>query len=318
MTAADRARYDAAAQRASATIIDAYSTSFGRSARMLAEPVRTHVRNIYGLVRLADEIVDGAFDTVGRDERRALLDELEAETDRAVARGCSTNVTVHAFALTARAAGIDASLTAPFFASMRTDLQRAEHDDASLGAYVHGSAEVVGLMCLRVFLLDDAAGAGAGSGAGSGAGTPVRAGSSSDASAARQARYDALAPGAAALGAAFQKVNFLRDLAADRDDLGRGYLPGVARLTDADRDRLLDDIDADLAAARAVIDELPASSRRGVLAAYSLFAALSRRLRRTPAAVIARRRVRVPAHEKLAVLARVTFAQRSPRAGVVR
>lgn len=286
MTAADRQRYDAAALRASATIIDAYSTSFGRAARMLAEPVRTQVRSIYGLVRLADEIVDGAFEGTSVDERRNLLDTLEKETADAVARGFSTNLTVHAFALTARAAGIDAELTAPFFDSMRTDLARTEHDAASLDAYVHGSAEVVGLMCLRVFLLD----------------TPGSA-------AARQSRYDDLAPGAVALGAAFQKVNFLRDLAADRDELGRTYLQfAPTALTDAERDRVLDDIDADLATARATIGALPRSSRRGVLAAHALFEALSEQLRRTPAATIAARRVRVPTRTKVAILARVVIA----------
>ncbi|NKX92620.1 squalene/phytoene synthase family protein [Sanguibacter hominis ATCC BAA-789] len=290
MTAADRARYDDAALRASSTIIDAYSTSFGRAARMLAEPVRTQVRSIYGLVRLADEIVDGAFDGTTVEDRRALLEDLEAETARAVERGYSTNLTVHAFALTARAAGIDAELTGPFFESMRTDLARTEHDASSLDAYVHGSAEVVGLMCLRVFLLD----------------TP---GTATD----RQRRYEHLAPGAVALGAAFQKVNFLRDLAADRDELGRNYLQvAPTRLTDTERDHILDDIDRDLATARATIGELPRSSRRGVHAAHALFAALSHQLRRTPAATIAARRVRVPTRTKIAVLARVALADARP------
>jgi phytoene synthase len=121
----------------------------------------------------------------------------------------------------------------------------------------------------------------------------------------RPADYDRLAPGARRLGAAFQKVNFLRDLAEDHDTLSRCYFPGldVARFSDADRDRILDDIDADLAAAALVIPELPASSRRAVRAAHAVFAELSARLRATPAAEVRRTRVRVPDPVKLRLVA---------------
>ena len=281
MTVEDRARYDRAARKASGTIIDSYSTSFGRAARLLAEPVRTHVRSVYGLVRLADEIVDGAFDTATRDEQAALLDELETETLRAVERGYSTNVAVHAFALTARMHDIDAELINPFFASMRTDLTRAEHDADSLAAYVYGSAEVVGLMCLRIFVSQG----------------PTQPHT-------RQARYEALAPGAKALGSAFQKVNFLRDLAADRDELGRAYFPDVSpqHLNDEQKNLLLDGIDTDLDVARKTLVHLPPSSRRGVLAAHALFAELSKRLRRTSAEEIRHTRVSVPTLVKARLL----------------
>ncbi len=286
MTTEDRARYDRAARKASGTIIDSYSTSFGRAARLLQEPVRTHVRSIYGLVRLADEIVDGAFDAATPEEQATLLDELETETQRAVGRGFSTNVAVHAFALTARSHDIDNDLITPFFASMRTDLTRAEHDADSLAAYVYGSAEVVGLMCLRIFVSQGP--------------TPVQPAQPHT----RQARYEALAPGARALGAAFQKVNFLRDLAADRDDLGRAYFPDVSpmHLTDEQKNALLDDIDADLQIARTTLVHLPPSSRRGVLAAHGLFAELSARLRRTSAEQIRHTRVSVPTAVKARLL----------------
>lgn len=205
--------YDTVAQRSAAAVIDGYSTSFGWACRLLHEPVRTAVRNIYALVRLADEIVDGPLGTA--DPRRAgrLLRELEDETYRAIATGYSNNLVVHAFALTARHTRI---------------------------------------------------------------------------------------------GAGFQKVNFLRDLADDSGRLGRSYLPGVEldHLTDEDRDRLLDDIDADLDAAVAVARLLPPSSRGAVLAAHGLFAELSARLRRTPASEILRRRVRVPGPRKAVVVAR--------------
>lgn len=270
---AHRALYDAVAQASAAVVIREYSSSFSLASRLLDEPVRTRVRSIYALVRLADEIVDGPFSAVDPDRTAHLLSGLEQETYDAVRTGYSTNLVVHAFAITARACRIGPELIGPFFASMRSDLTVSEHDPQSLTAYIYGSAEVVGLMCLRAFL----------------AGQPHAAGS-----------YDHLAPGARRLGAAFQKVNFLRDLAADHDDLGRTYVEAVdvAHLTDAERDTLLDDIDADLDAAALAIAELPRSSRRAVLAAHGLFAELSRRLRRTPAQDILRTRISVPTSVK--------------------
>lgn len=280
--------YDEVARASTSCVIGRYSTSFAQACRMLDEPVRGHVRVVYGLVRLADEVVDAPSLPLSHDERAAVLDELHAETLRALDRGFSTNLVVHAFALTARECGIGPDLVDPFFASMSTDLERTTHDDASLATYVYGSAEVVGLVCLRIFVA-------------SGPGTDAE----------HAARYAASAEGARRLGAAFQKVNFLRDLAADRDDLGRSYFPtvGTGHLTDARRDALLDDVDADLAAAAGAIEDLPVSCRRGVRAAHDLFAALSRRLRATPAATIEVRRVRVPGPVKAYVVARSLLAR---------
>jgi phytoene synthase len=275
-------RYDRVAQRSADCVIAGYSTSFGWASRLLEEPVRTHVRSIYALVRIADETVDGPDPAFPAEERSRLLEELAAETARAVAGARSTNLVVQAFAVTARRYGIGAELIDPFFASMRADLTVCAHDPVSLAQYVHGSAEVVGLMCLRVFV------------------------DGSD------AEHDRLAPAARALGAAFQKVNFLRDLAEDHDELGRTYFPGLDpdAFDDAHRDRLLDDIDADLAHAASALPQLPASSRRAVGAAHGLYAALSRRLRATPAAQIRRARVRVSDPEKAFVLARAVLAGR--------
>lgn len=271
--------YDAAARASAATVIEHYSTSFGWATRLLHEPVRTHVRSIYALVRVADELVDDASQPWPQQRRAELLDDLHAETLRALAVGGSANLVVHAFALTAREHGIGPDLIDPFFDSMRADLSVRVHNETSLTAYVYGSAEVVGLMCLRVFV-----------------------GGS-------QQRYSRLAPGARRLGAAFQKVNFLRDLNADHSLLGRTYFPGVdlSTFSDRERDLLLDDIDADLDAAAAAIDELPPSSRRAVRAAHALFAELSTRLRRTPAEQIARERVRVPDLAKARLVARAVM-----------
>lgn len=268
--------YDSVADASAAVVISGYSTSFGAACRLLAEPVRTHVRNVYALVRIADEIVDCVDFAQSGEQRRARLAALEHDVLDALATSHSSNLVVHAFARTAVRCGIDAGLVTPFFASMRMDLDLTVHDQASFERYVYGSAEVVGLMCLRVFLIDHAA----------------------------TATHAELEPGARALGAAFQKLNFLRDLADDHDDLGRSYFPGVdvASFGDADRDRLLRDIQVDLNAAAEVIPRLPASSRRAVRAAHALFEELSRRLAATPAAEICRSRVRVPNGVKARVL----------------
>ncbi len=280
------AEYDRAAQAAAAAVIGRYSTSFGLAVRLLRPPVRARVRDIYALVRVADEIVDGAAADHGLDPRSiaAALDAYEQAAEDAMSTGFSTDLVLHAFARTARATGITSELTRPFFTSMRVDLERTEHDAASFAAYVHGSAEVVGLMCLRVFTTDR---------------SPVPV-----------APDPALVHGATHLGAAFQKVNFLRDLAADHDGRGRSYFPGIdpRALDDAERDALIADIDADLAAADAVIDRLPASSRSAVRAAHDLFAELSARIAATPAARLRRTRIRVPDARKAVLLARAAVS----------
>jgi phytoene/squalene synthetase len=273
-----RGLYDRVAEETASVVIRRYSTSFGLAARLLGPGVRQHVENIYALVRVADEIVDGAaiesgLDTVGAARQ---LNELERETDAAVGEGFSSNLVVHAFALTARETGFGVEYTAPFFESMRTDLTATEHDQDSFDRYVYGSAEVVGLMCLRAFL----------------AGVPLSPGED-----------ERFVRGARALGAAFQKVNFLRDLAADFETLGRSYFPGVSvdSFTEEDKIRLLDDIDDDLRLSATVIPDLPASSRRAVALAQGLFAELSVRLRATPAERLRTTRIRVPNPVKLRI-----------------
>lgn len=277
------------ARASAAVVIGAYSSSFGLASRLLAEPVRSHVRNVYALVRVADEIVDAPRPGADAHARGTTLARLEEETLDAMRTGHSSNLVVHAFAETARRCGIEPSLVTPFFASMRVDLLPTEHDDASFAAYIHGSAEVVGLMCLRAFLVDADQ---------------------------REQRYQECAPGAQRLGAAFQKVNFLRDLAEDADDLGRRYLPGIdpRTLTDQQRDRVLADIRSDLAAAALVVPLLPSSSRTAVCAAHGLFAELASRLADTPAAVIRVRRVRVPTLVKARVVGSSVARRGLPRA----
>ncbi|MCD5345260.1 phytoene/squalene synthase family protein [Agromyces sp. S2-1-8] len=284
--------YHRTARLGSARVITEYSTSFGLASRLCSRAVRTHVAAIYALVRIADEIVDGPAEEAGldRDERRAVLDALEVETERAIRCGYSANLVVDAFAQTARATGFGVESTRPFFASMRRDLDPVDFDADELDAYVYGSAEVIGLMCLRAFS----------------EGLP--------ADAERDLRWQR---GARHLGAAFQKLNFLRDLADDFGERGRRYLPGIdpAHLTEAQKSRVLDDIDRDLAIAGGVIAELPGGCRRAVAAAHGLFSELSARLRRTPAPRLVRERVSVPSPRKLALLLRSVVR---PRRGMPR
>ncbi|MFT2818159.1 phytoene/squalene synthase family protein [Leifsonia sp. A12D58] len=269
-------QYNAAARASSAMVIGAYSTSFGLAAKLLAPRIREQIRTIYALVRIADEIVDGAAAGAGLDdfEQRELLDDLENETRAAIRRGYSTNLVVHAFALTANETGIDDSLTTPFFASMRRDLDPSPFTRDDVAEYIYGSAEVIGLMCLRAFEVGESR--------------------SLDES-------ERLEAGARALGSAFQKINFLRDLAADSEALGRNYFPGVdpSCMTEVEKDTILDDIEADLGVAAAVLPLLPGGCRSAVTAAHHLFALLAKRLRATSATDLLATRVRVPDAQKL-------------------
>ncbi|AMG82185.1 MULTISPECIES: phytoene/squalene synthase family protein [Microbacterium] len=276
-------RFSRTAEIATSDVIRTYSTSFGLATRLLGRRHRQHVRNIYAMVRIADEIVDGVAAEAGLDAgaQAAALDSYIAETHRSMRTGYSSDLILHAFARTARECGIGEDLTRPFFDSMRADIAGdsgfTAYDADAHAAYVYGSAEVVGLMCLRVFLRDATR-------------TP--------------AELEILERGARRLGAAFQNVNFLRDLADDTDRLQRGYLGGSARLTDADRDAWVDTVHRQLADARAAIPLLPKDARAAVRSALALFAALTRKVARTPAAELYRRRVRVPDPIKALLAAR--------------
>ena len=282
------ALYDKVAEQTASMIIREYSTSFGMAAKLLGAGVRQDVENIYGLVRLADEIVDGVAAYAGVDEKeiRHLLDELEKETEAAMLRGYSTNLVVHAFALTARRTGITPELTRPFFTSMRVDITRVTHTQKSFDEYVYGSAEVVGLMCLTAFLVGKDL-------------TPEE--------------NDTFVIGARKLGAAFQKVNFLRDLSADVDALGRSYFPGIniATFTEEQKMVLVKDINSDLAVSGAIVPLLPTSSRKAVALAQNLFAELNRRIARTPAAELKHTRVSVPTCAKARIALAVLMGKTS-------
>lgn len=275
--------YTQVAQRSSAEVIRGYSTSFGWATKLLGRQERRHVRNIYALVRLADEVVDGAAaealrSAIGVDPH-LLIDRLEQDTYSAIESGFSTNLVVHAFGTTARYAKIDRALVRPFFSSMRMDLTQRLHDKRSFETYVYGSAEVVGLMCLRVFLKNEKL---------------------------SEDQKNDFETGARALGAAFQKVNFLRDLSADFEKLGRSYFPlvQVSDFNNTERDRLVNDIKADLDRAKKSLTLLPSSSKRAVGAAHLFFNALNKKIASTSASELLRKRIRVNNAHKLVIFAR--------------
>lgn len=282
-------RYTKACNRASSTVISAYSTSFSTAVRLLGARHRAHVRNIYALVRVADELVDGVGSEAGltlADQRRR-LDELEQQTYQALEFGYCSNPVVHAFAITARACGIDRPVVQPFFASMRADLAFTEPpagpvttlSHAEHAAYVYGSAEVVGLMCVRVFLREE---------------------TRSD-----EAKRE-VERGARMLGAAFQNINFLRDLADDSVRLHRDYLGARTRLTEDEKAAWLTRIRGELAEASSTLHLLPKDARLAVRCALELFRALAARIGRAPAPELYRRRIRVPNWQKLLIAARAS------------
>lgn len=278
-------RYDRTAIRAAREVIDSYSTSFSLATRLLAKPVRTDIRNLYAVVRIADEIVDGATQLAGftLNDTNKLLDDYEHAVLAAPKTRFHTDLVLHAYAMTARRCHFNPEHIAAFFSSMRRDLQQSTHDRNSFEDYIYGSAEVIGLLCLSVFLVDH----------------PV-----ADADRARMEH------GARSLGVAFQKINFLRDLAEDSTALGREYFPELAEhpLSEADKQSLIDDIRHELHTAGEAIPLLPLTSRTGVLGATNLFSELTDRLEALPAEELVRRRVSVPGPVKARILARTVVA----------
>jgi len=284
-------RFTRAAENASSAVIANYSTSFGLATRLLGRRHRGHVKNIYAMVRIADEIVDGVSAEAGLtvQQQHDVLDQYEHEVHRAMQFGYSSDLVIHAFARTSRAAGIDTSLTGPFFASMRRDLASVDGEQLAFNAsahahYVHGSAEVVGLMCLRIFVRDRNFEWPAINGS-----TGVNLADD----------RSLLVHGARQLGAAFQNINFLRDLADDTSRLGRNYLTDTGRLDDAGRDAWVATIRRQLSDAESVIPLLPKDARAAVRSALALFNSLTNKIARTPAKELYRARMRVANPRKL-------------------
>ena len=266
-------QYNTSAMLASEIVTKTFSTSFSSASKLFADSIRQDIYNIYGLVRIADEIVD----TYQGHYAAQMLDELETETYQALKRTFSSNLIVHAFALTATKFGISKELVKPFFQSMRTDLTKKTFDKKAYQAYIYGSAEVVGLMCLKVYCGSD------------------------------EKLYHQLKPGACALGSAFQKVNFLRDLADDYATRGRYYFPIGNYQTFGEKEKkvIISDIEKDFHRAQTAINKLPENSRKATQAAFIYYQALLSKLRSTSAVKIKEQRIRVNNVHKLLLLIRV-------------
>jgi 15-cis-phytoene synthase len=249
-----------------------YSTSFSLGIKMLATRYRAAIFNIYGLVRVADEIVD----TFHEFDKETLLKEFKADTYKAIELGISTNPVLHGFQRTAREFQIGHDLIEPFFKSMAEDLETHEHDITSYKEYIYGSAEVVGLMCLRVFCNGN------------------------------NVEYEKLVPYARSLGAAFQKVNFLRDIKSDIEDRGRTYFPNVDfnAFSEEDKVIIIKDIKVDFEHALIGINLLPKGCRTGVHTAYTYYLKLLQKIERTQAPKVMETRIRIPNYTKMLLLAK--------------
>lgn len=249
-----------------------YSTSFSSAIRLLHHDLRQPIYNIYGLVRFADEIVDTFHDH----DKATLINDFRKQTFEAIERRISLNPILHSFQLTVNQYQIDHALIHAFFNSMEMDLQKTQYNNEGYNEYIYGSAEVVGLMCLYVFLQGD----------------PVA--------------YEKLKPSARSLGAAFQKVNFLRDVQADYNQLDRTYFPGLdfTNFTDRQKQEIEADIQKDFDDAYEGIIQLPAKARFGVYVAYKYYLSLFRKIKKLQPAVIMHERVRIPDYHKVMILLR--------------
>ena len=259
-------------QRCSQLTTERYSTSFSSAIRMLHADLRTPIYNIYGFVRFADEIVDTFHDH----DKQQLLAEFKKETYDSIDRGISLNPILHSFQMTVNTYDIDPALIEAFFRSMEFDLSKQQYDQAGYEEYIYGSAEVVGLMCLYVFCDGD------------------------------KKLYQELVPHARSLGAAFQKVNFLRDVKADFQQLNRVYFPGVdfGNFTKPMKDGIEEDIARDFQHAYEGILRLPLKSRFGVYVAYKYYLSLFRKIKRTHPERIMEERIRIPNYAKAWVAAK--------------
>lgn len=265
--------FDNISYRSSQMVTEAYSTSFSLAVRMLSPSIRQDIYNIYGFVRFADEIVDSFHNY----PKQTLLDNFEAELHNALQYRISLNPILNAFQETVHTYSIDKELIDAFMHSMRQDLTKTSYTTTEeYQQYIYGSADVVGLMCLKVFVKGNSK------------------------------RFLELKNAAMSLGSAFQKVNFLRDLKNDQDLLQRTYFPGtnLNRLDEAAKALIINEIEEDFKKAYAGIKKLPIDARFGVYTAYKYYHKLLQKLKDTPSKEIRNARIRVPNYQKFGVLAK--------------
>ena len=249
-----------------------YSTSFSSAIKLLHRDLRGPIYNIYGFVRFADEIVD----TFHQHEKSLLLNEFKQSTYDAINRGISLNPILHSFQLTVNEYQINKELIDAFLYSMEMDLEKRNYDRPGYEQYIYGSAEVVGLMCLYIFCEGN------------------------------HSEYEKLKPYAKSLGAAFQKVNFLRDLKADVEGLERMYFPGCdfSNFTADDKASIEADIEKDFTHAYEGILHLPVKARFGVYVAYKYYLSLFKKIKKLQPQKILEDRIRIPDYGKILILAK--------------
>jgi phytoene/squalene synthetase len=259
-------------EKCSRLATETYSSSFSSAIRLLHRDLRKPVYNIYGFVRLADEIVDSFHDF----DKARLLADFKMETYMSIERKLSLNPILNSFQKTVNHYRIDPALIEAFFKSMEMDLNKMQYDNDGYREYIYGSAEVVGLMCLSIFCEGN------------------------------KELYLKLEHAARMLGAAFQKVNFLRDIQADFTGLNRVYFPDCdfKNFRDCDKQRIEQDIENDFEQAHAGIIRLPFKARFGVYVAYKYYLSLFRKIKRVRSSQIFAVRISIPAYGKAMILVR--------------
>ena len=270
--------YTHTALQCSKVITRNYSTSFTLGIQTLHKKFHMPIYAIYGFVRYADEIVDTFHDF----DKAQLLARFKMDTYQAIDEKISLNPVLHSFQLVVNQYHIGHDLIEAFLHSMEMDLQGESYNQAGYEEYIYGSAEVVGLMCLRVFCDGD------------------------------DAEYDRLQPSAKHLGAAFQKVNFLRDIKSDFKERGRIYFPGVdfSSFSQEDKKKIETDIEQDFKAALIGIKQLPPPVRAGVYLAYIYYLQLFKKIRKLSASKILSERIRVPDLQKMVLLSKTLLMHR--------
>ena len=265
--------FDQVSENCSKVVTESYSTSFTLATKMLDSSIRQDIYNIYGFVRFADEIVDSFHDF----DKQHLLNLFELDLKKSIKDKISLNPILNSFQKTFNKYEIDYKLVNSFLKSMKWDLNKKQYlNKEEFNEYVYGSADVVGLMCLKVFVKGN------------------------------QKQYNELKPYAMSLGSAFQKVNFLRDLKADHDGLNRSYFPNlnIEKFDEESKKIILNEINKDFSHALKGIFLLPSSARFGVYTAYKYYLKLLNKLRNTNPLKIKSTRIRVPNYQKINVLAR--------------
>lgn len=269
------ALYDQTTLECSKLITQRYSTSFTLGIKTLDKKYHMPIYAIYGFVRYADEIVDTFHDH----DKKTLLDRFKKETYRSIEEKISLNPVLHAFQIVVNQYNIDLDLIESFLYSMEMDLEATDYSEEGYKTYIYGSAEVVGLMCLYVFCQGN------------------------------NQQYEMLKPAACRLGAAFQKVNFLRDIKSDFDERGRVYFPGVDfnHFDLKDKEIIERDIQADFDAALIGIKQLPEGARLGVYLAYIYYLQLFKKIKQLPPKQIKLERIRIPDIRKMILLIETYF-----------